>query len=212
MLACGAPCICDLLLVCTVGVFVRSSMLRAFVPPLSPFRGTCAALSRQPNKAASLLFGHSGAWKPAQPTRPVRPSVCCALFYTGGQRQFTRRKQDAVCIQGGDYKRPEPANTPCACTAADVECDYGYVAGSDGTCKALPQVCDFCVGGCVKHFKLHPAMCGWLCTQEDRTGLGCNQQYMLVCVSAYVYIACLGPGCVLLIRGKSRCVQRSGIS
>jgi hypothetical protein len=52
---------------------------------------------------------------------------------------FTRRKQDAVCLQGGDYKRPPPTNKTCACTAADVECDYGYVM-SAGICTALPQV------------------------------------------------------------------------
>lgn len=74
------------------------------------------------------------------------PSVCCAVLCpcccpAGAQRQFTRRKQDAVCVQGGDYKRPQPTSKPCACTAADVECDYGYVrSGSDGTCKALPHV------------------------------------------------------------------------
>jgi hypothetical protein len=53
---------------------------------------------------------------------------------------FTRRKQDAVCLQGGDYKRPPPTSKTCACTAADVECDYGYVM-SAGICTALPQVC-----------------------------------------------------------------------
>jgi hypothetical protein len=58
----------------------------------------------------------------------------------GAQHQFTRRKQDAVCVQGGDYKRPKPATQPCACTAADVECDYGYVAGANGTCSQLPRV------------------------------------------------------------------------
>uniref|UniRef100_A0A383W6M8 VPS10 domain-containing protein n=1 Tax=Tetradesmus obliquus TaxID=3088 RepID=A0A383W6M8_TETOB len=56
----------------------------------------------------------------------------------GEQRMFTRRKQDAVCLQGGDYKRPPPTNKTCGCTAADVECDYGYVM-SGGTCMALPQ-------------------------------------------------------------------------
>ena len=53
---------------------------------------------------------------------------------------FTRRKQDSVCLQGGDYKRPVPTNKTCACTAADVECDYGYVVGEGGTCTALPSV------------------------------------------------------------------------
>lgn len=45
-----------------------------------------------------------------------------------------------MCLQGGDYKRPEPTNTPCACTKADVECDYGYVVAEDGNCKALQAV------------------------------------------------------------------------
>jgi hypothetical protein len=62
----------------------------------------------------------------------------------GAQRQFTRRKQDAVCIQGGDYKRPQHTSTPCACSASDVECDYGYVAGADGACKPLPKVSTAC--------------------------------------------------------------------
>lgn len=61
---------------------------------------------------------------------------------------FTRRKQDAVCLQGGDYKRPPPTNKTCGCTAADVECDYGYVM-SGGTCMALPQV----------RYMTHSSMC-----------------------------------------------------
>ncbi len=44
----------------------------------------------------------------------------------GQQMQFTRRKQDSVCLQGGDYQRPVPANTSCECTMTDVECDFGY--------------------------------------------------------------------------------------
>jgi hypothetical protein len=67
-------------------------------------------------------------------------AVAAVAAATGAQRQFTRRKQDAVCIQGGDYKRPQPTSTPCACSASDVECDYGYVAGTDGACKPLPKV------------------------------------------------------------------------
>eukprot|EP00878_Enallax_costatus_P010257 GHUV01010707.1.p1 GENE.GHUV01010707.1~~GHUV01010707.1.p1 ORF type:complete len:710 (+),score=160.81 GHUV01010707.1:152-2131(+) len=57
----------------------------------------------------------------------------------GQQRMFTRRKQDSVCLQGGDYKRPVPENKTCSCTTADVECDYGYVAGDDGKCAPLPS-------------------------------------------------------------------------
>lgn len=58
----------------------------------------------------------------------------------GAQRTFTRRKQDMVCLHGGDYKRPAAKSKPCACTAGDVECDYGYVSDSKGGCTALPQV------------------------------------------------------------------------
>lgn len=53
---------------------------------------------------------------------------------------FTRRKQDSVCLQGGSFVRPLPTNKTCDCTAADVECDYGYVTASGGTCTPLPQV------------------------------------------------------------------------
>jgi hypothetical protein len=67
-------------------------------------------------------------------------TVLCPCCSAGAHRQFTRRKQDSVCVQGGDYKRPQPDVKPCACTAADVECDYGFVSGADGTCKALPHV------------------------------------------------------------------------
>jgi hypothetical protein len=68
------------------------------------------------------------------------PLDCIRVVCAGAQHQFTRRKQDAVCVQGGDYKRPKPTTTPCTCTAADVECDYGFVAGANGTCAQLPRV------------------------------------------------------------------------
>lgn len=53
--------------------------------------------------------------------------VACTslLLYAGQQMQYTRRKQDAVCLNGGDFKRPVPVNTTCDCTLEDVECDYG---------------------------------------------------------------------------------------
>ncbi|GBF87767.1 hypothetical protein Rsub_00478 [Raphidocelis subcapitata] len=56
----------------------------------------------------------------------------------GQQMSFTRRRQDAACLNGGDYKRPVPTNTSCACTAADVECDWGWVR-DDGKCTRLPE-------------------------------------------------------------------------
>ncbi len=49
-----------------------------------------------------------------------------------------RRRQDRECLQGGDYARPVPQNKTCECTAADVECDFGYVVGPDGSCTQLP--------------------------------------------------------------------------
>ena len=39
--------------------------------------------------------------------------------------QYARRKQDSVCLNGGDYVRPLPLNTTCNCTLEDIECDYG---------------------------------------------------------------------------------------
>lgn len=85
------------------------------------------------------------------PTPPPRPSPspahslcmrahvrCCAS--AGAERSFTRRRQDAACLQGGSYKRPPPTNKTCACGVGDVECDYGYAAGPDGACTRLPEV------------------------------------------------------------------------
>jgi hypothetical protein len=55
------------------------------------------------------------------------------------QMSFTRRRQDASCLNGGDYKRPPPANTTCTCTATDVECDWGW-ARDCMKCTQLPEV------------------------------------------------------------------------
>jgi len=52
---------------------------------------------------------------------------------------FTRRRQDATCVNGGDYKRPPPANTSCECSANDVECDWGW-ARDCKKCTQLPEV------------------------------------------------------------------------
>lgn len=101
-----------------------------------PDEWCCHALYQRPCASAMIvpcLGTNEGSYRVAH-----EPTWCCLSLAAGAKRQFTRRKQDAICLQGGDYKRPEPTTTPCACTAADVECDYGYVAG-EGACKALPQ-------------------------------------------------------------------------
>lgn len=54
----------------------------------------------------------------------------------GAERQFTRRKQDAACLNGAAWQRPAPVNKTCQCTAADVECDYGWQREGD-TCRRL---------------------------------------------------------------------------
>ncbi|XP_025094254.1 VPS10 domain-containing receptor SorCS1-like [Pomacea canaliculata] len=43
----------------------------------------------------------------------------------GLEMQYQRRKDDAVCFNGEDYKRPVQ-NVTCSCTLEDFECDFGY--------------------------------------------------------------------------------------
>jgi hypothetical protein len=54
--------------------------------------------------------------------------------------QFTRRKQDALCLNGGNYSRPVPVNKTCDCAVTDVECDYGWVRNDKGECQQLSKV------------------------------------------------------------------------
>ncbi|KAF5837876.1 hypothetical protein DUNSADRAFT_3769 [Dunaliella salina] len=57
----------------------------------------------------------------------------------GRKSTFQRRKPQAMCYYGADYKRPPPKVTPCACTELDTACDYGYWKNDDGKCVAVPS-------------------------------------------------------------------------
>lgn len=71
------------------------------------------------------------------PESPEKPnSVKCIL---GRKTTFQRRKPQAMCYYGADYKRPAPKVTPCTCTELDTACDYGYWKNADGQCVAVPS-------------------------------------------------------------------------
>ncbi|KAI8465440.1 MAG: hypothetical protein J3K34DRAFT_525363 [Monoraphidium minutum] len=56
----------------------------------------------------------------------------------GQQMSFTRRRMESSCQNGGDFRRPPPVNTTCQCSAADVECDWGW-ARDCMRCTKLPE-------------------------------------------------------------------------
>jgi hypothetical protein len=60
----------------------------------------------------------------------------------GQKMAITRRKPGAVCLQGAAYQRPRAVNSTCACTAADVECDFGYAKAEGGSGACLPMAAE----------------------------------------------------------------------
>ncbi|MEW5312182.1 MAG: hypothetical protein WDW38_003829 [Sanguina aurantia] len=55
----------------------------------------------------------------------------------GQTMQYTRRKQDSHCLNGAAFLRPPATNTTCNCTTEDVECDYGFMRSTAGTCAPI---------------------------------------------------------------------------
>ena len=72
-----------------------------------------------------------------QPRAPCPPALApqahltglCAPSHPAGKQMFvTRRRPESLCLNGPDYKRPQPTNVSCNCTLeADMECDYGFI-------------------------------------------------------------------------------------
>ncbi|KAG1664895.1 hypothetical protein FOA52_006241 [Chlamydomonas sp. UWO 241] len=62
-----------------------------------------------------------------------------AKCFLGRKTYIRRRGESKLCFNGPDWVRPPSlSNEVCACTALDVECDYGYTRGPDGACALLP--------------------------------------------------------------------------
>ncbi|KAI3632421.1 hypothetical protein MIR68_009527 [Amoeboaphelidium protococcarum] len=55
----------------------------------------------------------------------------------GHYQDIKRRKQDAECYVGRDYKQPEMRKQNCQCTAENFECDYGYIADKNNPEKCV---------------------------------------------------------------------------
>ena len=53
----------------------------------------------------------------------------------GHKQIFRRRKKDADCFIGKDYDEALPKAEPCACVAADFECDFNFVPEGEGADK-----------------------------------------------------------------------------
>lgn len=50
----------------------------------------------------------------------------------GHKQFFNRRKANADCFIGEEFKDPKPIFEPCKCTVEDFECDYNFVRTEDG--------------------------------------------------------------------------------
>jgi hypothetical protein len=118
-------------------------------------------------------------------------TACLCGADAGEQLMFTRRRQESVCLQGSDYKRPVTSHTTCPCAAADVECDYGYIQDSPGSCKALPQVCSDLSWTCRPHASLSAA--------------GSGRAAEVCCISWLNYI--INTACTLLPPLAACCCQ-----
>ncbi|KAF9236110.1 hypothetical protein BU15DRAFT_64296 [Melanogaster broomeanus] len=69
-------------------------------------------------------------WSPSE----ERQEVC--LF--GRQTLYHRRKRDANCVVGKQYKAEEKVIKNCACTSDDFECEFNYVKNAEGQCVLVP--------------------------------------------------------------------------
>lgn len=58
----------------------------------------------------------------------------------GHTDSFQRRKQDALCFASELYKDIDVIETPCECSAEDLECNDGFSRDSKGKCQAIPEV------------------------------------------------------------------------
>lgn len=68
---------------------------------------------------------------------PPTPDMCLL----GTNYTFTRRKGGSTCMNDIDFAVAN-TSTPCACTARDVECEYGYERSDNGngqTCIPSPS-------------------------------------------------------------------------
>ncbi|XP_071091017.1 VPS10 domain-containing receptor SorCS2-like isoform X1 [Haliotis cracherodii] len=68
------------------------------------------------------------SWSPAD----QMDNQNCTL---GRKIVYERRKQDSLCYNGDDYRRPTSTKT-CRCEKEDFECDYGYIASKASCTKA----------------------------------------------------------------------------
>ena len=60
--------------------------------------------------------------------RPLNADSECLM----GHHQFIQRRlPSAECYVGRDYKKPEVEKKPCACSAENFECDFGYIPDKD---------------------------------------------------------------------------------
>jgi hypothetical protein len=58
----------------------------------------------------------------------------------GHKQWYLRRKPDADCAVGDKFNEVPPQMEDCPCTDADYECDFGFVAAADGSCKpSMPE-------------------------------------------------------------------------
>lgn len=52
----------------------------------------------------------------------------------GRKQYFFRKKPNAECYIGNEYKEQLPTSEPCLCTQVDYECDYNFVMNDEGKC------------------------------------------------------------------------------
>ena len=67
---------------------------------------------------------------------PPTPNTCLL----GTNYTITRRKAGSLCYNDRDFQILN-SSTPCACSTADVECEYGFMRTDDGagtTCVPIP--------------------------------------------------------------------------
>lgn len=65
----------------------------------------------------------------------------------GVKRTLWRRNRDSFCVnpKGWDPQTAAAPEEPCQCSNADVECEFGYVRGVNGTeCVPMPDIGDAC--------------------------------------------------------------------
>jgi hypothetical protein len=64
------------------------------------------------------------------------------LCIMGHKQHFRRRKADAECIIGEEFREALPESVQCDCTDKDFECDFNFKRTSDGTCVPIGRILD----------------------------------------------------------------------